>query len=305
MFELKRSSLVALALVGAALLACKKNSSGTAATGSAELAAPETAGVKFQKKVPGVGSKRVESSQNDLDFSIDFKRAGKTIAGGRFKKNEVEKKRIEVTGINATSVTKVRVTYTEKYDEESRGNASPRKKPSPVAGKTYDVDSTGGKIEVTDEHDRPVPKRERDVVAKDWRSLGKPDKMAALIPDHPLVEGEKLPVSQDLVRDLFGSNDGDDTSIDKATFTFRGTKQDGQKTFGQFDVVLKIAMTSKKDDLIMSMDLGGKLSVDTAGSQLVDLTLKGPFTMKGVSRTAQGELEGSGSMNASASSRPE
>jgi hypothetical protein len=112
-------------------------------------------------------------------------------------------------------------------------------------------------------------------------------------------------VTQALVRQLFDANDGDDVSIDKASFTFRGTKQDGQKKYGQFDVALKIAMTSKKDDMIMTMDLAGELSVDTVTSQLVDRTLKGPFTMKGIGKSARGELEGSGSMNASASAHPE
>jgi hypothetical protein len=306
MAKLQGRSYLPLFLVVSALFACKKSGPAAAEqTGSATPASEVPSGVTFAKALPAVGTKRQESSRNDLDFSIDFKRAGNRITGGHFKKSAGEKRRVEVLATNATSVTKIRVTYDEKYDGESRGTAEPKKRPSPVAGKTYVVDSSSGKIEVRGENDARVPKRESDIVAKDWKSLGKPDKMAALIPDRPLAEGEKLPVSADLVRDLFNADDGDETSVDNASFTFRGTKQEGAVRYGQFDVTFKISMTSKKQDIAMTLDLAGKLAVDTATSQLGEITLKGPLSMKGISKSAHGELEGSGTMNASMSSKPE
>jgi len=306
MAKLQPRSFLPLFLVFSALIACKKSGpTATEQTGTATPVSETPAGVTFQKALPTVGSKRQEASRNDLDFSIDFKRAGKRITGGHFKKSVGEKRRVEVLATNATSVTKIRVTYDEKYDGESQGTAEPKKRPSPVAGKTYVVEHSGGKVEVHAENDGRVTKRERDIVAKDWKSLGKPDKMAALIPDHPLAEGEKLPVSAELVRDLFGSDDSDETTVDNASFTFRGAKQEGAVRYGQFDVTLKISMTSKKQDIAMTMDLSGKLTVDTTTSQLGEISLKGPLTMKGISKSAQGELEGSGTMNASMSSKPE
>ncbi len=296
------TSFVAVLACGAALLACKKGSTGDGtAAASAEPAAP--AGVLFSKKVPTVGAKRTEDSKNDIDLQIEVKRAGRVIHTGTFKKNEREKKRVEVLAANDTAVTKVKVTYLEKYDAEAEGKGSLKKKPSPVDGKTYEVEAVNGSIEVHGENGKTPRSKEKKVVQDDFKDLGKPDKFTAFIPTRPLQEGEKLPVTADIVREMFGSKKDDEMSVDGATFTFRGTRTEGTLTYGTFDVSFKMTATPKGEDLGMIMDLEGKVTVDTATSWPIEMTLKGPITMKGKSDKAGAELEGKGSMTTGVSAR--
>jgi len=300
----RTTTLLAALLTLGALLACKKSGSSAEATGTGAAAVAEApaAGTTFTKKVPAVGTKRNEESKTDLKFNIKFKRAGKVIHGGDFEKTEVEKTRGEVLAVSDDAVTKVRITFIEKYASEGSGKGAPKKKTSPVTGRTYEADAAGGKLVVTREDGKAMSAAERKIVEKELKSLGKPDKMAAFIPDRPLIEGEKLPVTQAIVREMFGGGDDeDDVSLDQASFTFRGTRTEGGNTRGLFDVSFKITVSPKGDDMGMLMDLTGKLAVDTATSQVLELSLKGPITMRGKDTRAQGELEGEGSMSTSVS----
>jgi hypothetical protein len=299
----RASTLLAALVTLSALLACKKTDSSAEGTGTGAAAVAEPpAGTTFTKEVPKVGTKRNEESKTDLSFNIKFKRAGKVIHGGDFEKTDVEKTRSEVLAVSDDAVTKVRVTFIEKYAAEGSGKGAPKKKSSPVTGKTYEVEAVGGKLVITREGGKPMSAAERKVVEKELKSLGKPDKMSAFIPNRPLIEGEKLPVTQAIVREMFGGGDDEDeVSVDQATFTFRGTRNEGGKTHGLFDASLKITVSPKGEDMGMLMGLTGKLVVDAATSQVLQVSLKGPITMRGKDTRAQGELEGEGSMSTSVS----
>ena len=291
------TAFVAVVACTGALLACKKGSTGEA-TPAASAEAQKTPGVLFSKKVPGVGAKRTEDAKNEIEVQIEAKRAGRVIHSGAFKKNEREKKRVEVLAANDTAVTKVKVTYLEKFDAEAEGKAALKRKPSPVSGKSYTVEAVNGSVEVHSDSGGSVPSKEKKIVADDFKDLGKPDKFTSFIQSRPLLDGEKLLVTADIVREMFGSKDGDEMSVDSATFTFRGTRTEGPLTYGTFDVSFKLTASPKDQDLGMVMDLEGKVTVDTATSWPIEMNLKGPLTMKGKSDKAGVELDGKGSMTA-------
>jgi hypothetical protein len=302
-----RTTATLVIVCGLALLACKKSSSssGTGTSTTAVAAEDPSAGVRFTKKIHPVGTKYVEGFHNELSFDIDAKQAGKKIRSVTMKKIEQSKRRIEVMAINEVAVTKIKVTYVEDFKGESEGSAEPKKKPSVVSGKTYVVEGKGSFFEATTESGGTPTAAEKKILEKHFKSLGKSDRISAFLPDRSLQLGEKIPVTPELVRYMFESDDDEELSIDSAAFTFRSTRTDGARTLGTFDVGIKVTANSKKDELGMIMEFDGKLTLDKDTSWADELTMKGPLTIKGKSARAGLEIDGKGSATMTATQAPQ
>lgn len=291
----RRLALTAL-LVCCSTPACNKlKSSLTGSSAAPAASAPAAAaGTKFTIRVPAKGTTQVSDVNTTLQFSMAAMGAGRVLKKLDMKQVDHDKTTQKVLAANDKGPTSVQVTYNQRVENDSKGGkTSPDK--SPVQGKTYIATlKKGGKIVVTTPDGKPVKKAEAKIVRQDQSDLGKTDPFTKLLPNHPLEKGEQLKVTKDLASKLLGAEDMK-TDVDKVSFTFQGTKQDGARTEGLFE--LKMQVTGYPDPTTgLQMKIHGTVAIDTATGWPISMHIVGPIQIKGGDMKHQVQLQGQGKM---------
>jgi hypothetical protein len=243
---------------------------------SAPASAPATGGHVFRVKVPAVGTRALETETDTMSLAISvFLPNAKAPHKSDMSEREVTEKIVEVLAANADAVTKVKVTY-KAHSKVKKEDGADTSKPSPVQGKTYIVEGKDGTVQVTLPGGSPAPEEAAKLVAKDFKRLGKPDRMQKAMPSTPIEVGARVDsLGEALREDLVGDDEPDATAtIDKSIVTLTAVREEGGAKLGVFDVELEVLATKK--DLAMRFSVKGKVEVGLADSIPVAMSFESP-----------------------------
>lgn len=241
----------------------------SAAPAPLKTAAPPADPVTFTKKAPAVGDKREEEEKSDLQLQMTVTIPGAPPSTQDLTSHETKRKQVEALAVKGDAVTKVKVTYREvtRVTGEHEGA-------TPISGKTYVVDSAGGKITVNDttgRHARPDEARE---VEKDFKNLGQGDPLVASLPTTPLVPGTRLDSMatafvEYLERDAAKKGS---MKVSNAVVSFR--EKEGDE--GIFDI--SFTLTMGESPVSMNADLRGTFRLRVSTAQPTKMEMKGPIS---------------------------
>ncbi len=212
----------------------------------------------------------------------------------QMRSTKTEKKTVTVLDATEYAITRVKVAYQEKAEAETRGGAKEERHASPLAGKTFVATAKDDQITVTDEKGASVTAAVRDEVADDQGGLGRPHPLHQLFPDRPLRLGEKLEPPPAVLSSILQVGGEGGPQVESGTFTLR-TVEAGVATF---DAALTLRVRGTGDEPTMTMELAGKLAVDTATGWPTVMTLEGPVTL-GEGGGPVGRISGRGTMKMS------
>lgn len=286
-------ALIPLAAIAAMFAGgCEKKADMTTDAAPVATAAVET-GTTFVRVKPAVGDKREEDAVMGMDLAMEIDPGtGKTIKQD-MKMSETTKTTKELLALNGDVPSKVKVTYTS-VDSKMTEMGKEKAKPSPIAGKTYIIEAKDGKTVITSGDGKTPPAVETKEIEKNFKSLGKPDPIAAALPTTPLKPGEKVDsLAKALVAFMNDKETSDDSpKVSDAVVTFKEKSGD--------DAVFDISLKMDKNDpaMTMSMPLTGQMKISTKTSEPSHIELKGPITMKsGDDPKSKAKVNGSGTMS--------
>ncbi len=294
-------STLAISLVLLAPACSKKGADASASASASASAAAAPAGTTITFTVPKPGTKLEEKDAMAMNFSIAATQNGKNVMNANIANKQAHDSAKEVLASNDVGPTKVRISYTRREETETNIRGKEHTKKSPLEGNTYVVERKGDEVTVTREDGKKVSKKEADEVKKDNHDLGKPDPFRKLLPDRPLVKGEKIDASKDAIRDLFSNGEDDAKPMDVASaeLVFQGTKSDGKHTAAMFD--MKVAVTGHPDKTMgLQMQLVGTVSVDVATGWPIAVSMSGPLVVNGEDAAHHVQISGEGKMTMSA-----
>ena len=156
----------------------------SAAAGSA-AAAPSGDGLKVPRTEHKVGDKVTEVTTQDMAITaevgpgttIDVKQTG--------SKTELK----EIMAVDGGVVTKLKIGYSAMSESQTVAGKT-EDKPSPLAGKTYLVWREGDEVKVSNEDGSAPSAEEIKKVAKDNKSVGKPEPMEDFVASRTWKVGE-------------------------------------------------------------------------------------------------------------------
>lgn len=265
-------------LLLSSIVGCKKDEpvktdpSTTAGSTSAAVAAP--AGVTFTKKAAAVGDKRDEETSVDADIAINLDMGNGKPTKIDGKEHETAKRSTEVLAVSGDAPSKVKVVF-GTVEKKSTDDGKEKIKPSPISGKTYIVDSSSGKLVVTDDKGKAVPPVEAKEVEKHAKNVNKMNPMTASIPTTPLKPGDKVEGFANAFTDFMSKEDSDEVKITNAVVTFK--EQAGDE--GVFD--LKFTVVSDDKNATANIDFTGTARVLVKTALATKVELKGPITITG------------------------
>ena len=221
----------------------------------------------------------------------------KTVSGSRLNETKAQsqkskKKNTEVLESTDEAITKVKVTYTENNEIETKDGKTETTK-SPLAGNTYIVAFADGELKCTTEDGKEVLGEALEELKKDQKSLGKPDKLSSFISGKELKIGQEITIPPEAMKDIFEGNDEINKEKSSATVKLLEILKKDGLTLAKFEFKLTLVGTpSPEMNMILAMT--GTLTVDTSTSWPIDMTLTGPVTISGGNE--QFSMDGKGTM---------
>jgi hypothetical protein len=306
-----RSPLALLTLLSLSLASCGKvaeDERATTATGSASSAvAPATQAPPAQARVDtltitfavlAAGTTREDRSTEATAFKI-------TMDGGARGPVEVDQSetkskvtRTEILATDGKAVTRARVTYVSEKKTVLKNGEEQTQPANPTTGKTYSLELKGGKLLITDEQGKRVPKGEDAAVRRSNPRFGQPDPVAAALPDKPLGVGDKVDALasafEGFVKDRDDGKDGKNPmAVSGVEVKLASVEQPGPDAVGVFSIAL--TMGSPKDNkevLGMQAPLEGTMRVRARDGRVLSVALAGPITI--ASTNPKFKMSGSG-----------
>lgn len=258
---------------------------------------PAVDGYVFKKKMPAVGAKFVEEELKTMSLTLNVtppKAGAKAIKVVKSERESVEKA-VEVLAVSADAVTKVKVTYKAHSKIETEGGVD-TPKTSPVAGKSYVVESKNGAVSVLSDRGAPVPEAEAKEVKGDFKSLGRPDRMQNALPDTPIKVGDKVESLAQALRDRMSKDDEDDEStkvtVEKSTITLARVNDAGPVKTGVFSVQLDLLM--EKPEMVMRMKMAGEVEARMDSGQVVSMSFQAPLMVNSPAKASGPKVSGVG-----------
>lgn len=250
--------------------------------------------IRFSRRVPKKDQVIVDENSMELTMSISVKQGDKVLSEANMRQGEVMKKKTTVLASDDWTVSRVRCEYQEKSSTESADGGEQNKKVSVASGKTYIVSAKNGELEVTDVDGEAVTKKEREEVQKDHDDLGKPNRMADLLPDRPIAIGEKLTPPTNVIRSMMKSGD-DAMDIKDVSLTLKSVEGSGASRTAVFDMALTVGGAKKKGSPPIEMNLSGTLKLLVESTLPLEITLNGPISLSasegGASVRAKGQAK--------------
>jgi hypothetical protein len=261
----------------------------TKAADTQPVAAKPGEGTVFAKRPPAVGDKWEDkvSMTMSMETSVDPDGSGK-VQKATMEKVETETRQEEVLAVQGEAVTKVKVVFVEKT-ASIKEEGKERKRPSPVAGKTYVVEAKDGKITVLLDGDRPAPAMQAKVVKDAYETLGKVDPLYAGVPRRPLKPGDKVEELAKAMKE-FVLIRAKEMEVSNVSVVFQGTK-DGE---GVFDAEMSLAAVEKP--MRFDMKLKGQARMGLTTGQPSATILKGPLSVGSTEGDAKMKISGAGNV---------
>ncbi len=262
-----------------------------ASAGSASLAA-ET--VTFTEKKLQPGAVRTESSRMKMNLNLAVSVGGVQL--GTFKQTEAEvtRKLEKVLAVKGGVPNEISVTY-KKAIKVKTARGQTRTKAKEIQGKSYKVKGGPAGSTVVYLDGKAPGGKEVGLVRKDYKSLGKPDRMEQNLVGRQLTKGQRAPFLESTLREFVAGGKADE--VRDLKIIFKGTRSCAGFQCGVFDISL--TMGAKIDaNAEMSMTLNGEIMVRVEGAWPVSINLKGPVSMQGsnVSDGRKMEMKGGGEM---------
>lgn len=240
--------------------------------------------VTITKKMPRVGLTRVSSEENNMRFSISG-------GGGSLSLNATgsKKKTEKLLAVTGSTPTKVRVTF-HKITKVEVQNGMTRKVPSPIAGKTYEVEATASQVAVTGPGGKAVPEAERAAVAEEYRSFGKPNFMLDGLPTDPIQIGARVPSMEEAMKKSFresmSGKPGEQWQISDPIVTLAGQGRVAGARVAFFDFSMSMTLTQGAG-FTMTMHQKGRVTVRLADGWPIQMSMKGPMDIMGKANAGQ------------------
>ncbi len=240
--------------------------------------------IVFTKKVPAVGTivEEKQSMQMEMELVLDMK--GSKPITIEIGKTDTQVKREKVLATDGKATTKLEVTYVSK-EEMEKEKGTEKTKTSPVLGKTYVVELKDGKPYVTTDKGLPAPPAEAAIVAKENKSIGKPEPTTEGMPDGPIKVGEKVDSLARAIKERVNEGDAEISDVSVKLKEIR--TGDGGKE-GVFEVAITFSMDKPGEPMKMKMELSGTMSLRRDDTWPVSLELGGPITMGGHDESTKG-----------------
>jgi len=223
---------------------------------------PTGARLKLPSQAPQTGAKI--TTADAMEMHMDIEANGQKMA---MTQSKVEKNTIEVLAATPEAMTKIRVVYGERSQQQTM-NGQAKANPDPLAGHTYVVEAKDGKISATREG-HPASADESAELEREWKSLGQQEKMAKLMASREFVVGERVALTGDEMKALM-DDESDKSAVVDAAITLTGV-EGAQATFSM-EMTFQV-----KDGPPLSIPLRGTVVVDAQKGWPLEFKMEGPI----------------------------
>ncbi|MCO5167257.1 MAG: hypothetical protein M9894_12965 [Planctomycetes bacterium] len=239
---------------------------------------------------PAEGSTRTDTKHMEMKLNLVVRLNGQVVQDANMSMREDEETAVTVQAVTGDAASKVQVEYRRAEKVQAQDQVEERAT-SPTLGKTYVVERKGEELTVTAADGSAPPEEEQEVVAKDQRDLGKPDRFFRLLPKEPVTVGQVIAVSPEDAREVFPP---DDMEVKRFQLKLAGV----QEGVARFEVEM-LAGGEPTEGMTMTFDLKGDFLVRVADGRPLSLTLAGPMEMKGLQEEEGTKVEfgGKGTMS--------
>lgn len=193
------------------------------------------------------------------------------------------RKRVEVFGATPRIVTRARVAYLEHVVVEhvvvEHLDLTERRRASPLQGKAFLLDVTGGALTVTGPDGAPVAPEDEQAVRAAEKRFGRGDSLPMVLAQLEFRAGEAVEVPPALAARLFGG----EHDVTQLALTFVEHRADR----AHFAMVLR--MTDARAGTTTATTLAGTLEVETETAQLCEMRLAGTVHVTGAT-SAEGTV---------------
>lgn len=282
-------------------LACQKSegdhpaaaaSASAKASASAATVVPEMPkvdpGVSFGKKPFAAGLKRTMTVTTESDMSI--KMGKNSMQMKETAKTEKDEEILEAEGL---ALKKVRVTYKDASKTTAEDGKAGKERKLPTHGKTYIVTMANGKRVVLTDKEKPAPKAEADLVAKEYDHFGEPEPIVTALTGHTYKPGDDVPeLAKALATELADADEKkkEEVRVEGLKVTFKG-KEGNIGTFTTQGTLHAGAGPFK-----MNIALSGTLRVRLDSGWPDAMKLAGPIALELNEKDKKAGVEGSGTM---------
>ncbi len=249
--------------------------------------------VSIQSSPLPVGTVITEHQKSSINLNIQI------TAQGQDQKKEVKEngqriKSVTVKGNNKLTYNKVEVTYKDATQAKTGAQGT-----MPVAGKTYLVDISSGKLKISDKKGQEPPVQELEILRKDFRNLGKANPFITGLPKEPLKIGQRIDINKELLSYMFDGDTQNTNGMDlsKSFLKLKKVKKVKGKEVATFELVLYLK--GQQGPMNMLMDLKGEINLFTSGGHPTTITLAGPINMDAGEKGGPMVLRGKGTMKVS------
>ncbi|MFO0588576.1 MAG: hypothetical protein U0441_13590 [Polyangiaceae bacterium] len=232
---------------------------------------------------PAVGDKREDKESSNMDMTLSITMGAKS---KELKMNMVESttRQEEVLAVADKAVTKAKVTYVDKTKSQTEDGKEKKAKKNPLVGKTYILELKDGKLAITDEKGKKVPKAEEDQIRKDNSHFGKPDPFTSAIPTKPMEVGKPVPELSTAIQEQMAahdsSNEKDKLNVGDVEVKLASIEGSGADQQGVFDVKLTLSSPkSGKNPFEMKIMMAGQLKVRAKDGWPTSFKASGPLEM--------------------------
>jgi hypothetical protein len=262
-----------------------------------EAEAPKARTFQFQKKQPAAGD--VSTAQQRMVLKLDFVLSGPDIEPTPIKTSSTSVSHYSTTVLAARKgiVDRVKLAFSEMYDDEVGEEGKTERKAGPASGKTYLASWEKGRVVVTDEAGKPISQEEREAIQGSLPKLGKPDPVEAALPETPLRVGDSLDrFAKVFEKEVLTSSSAGSVRFGKTRIRLAEIVQDARGDVGVFSMSTTMTLQDAEAPFVMIVPMEGKISFRAKGARVLEFSLGGPARMEILQamRAAGLTVEGSG-----------
>lgn len=242
--------------------------------------------VEFAFKERSEGSERIESEKLTMAMDLTVKRDGEVIQSAR---QAFSKETLIVSTVlesRGGKPTKYKVHY-----KVARETEMGLPQTTSVHEKSYMVSPGEPKPEITYTSGKTPQDTEKDVVARDFRQIGKGNVLQGLLNGKTMKSGDTIDAPLDVAKRILGGDVGTsgDFEAETITFTMTGTREVNGSPCAAF-LARVVATRTSPAAAKMKLHLTGELLVSSNCDPLL-LDLKGTATIDSGQKAKPGQVE--------------
>ena len=254
----------------------------------------------FTRKAPRVGEVVTESKELTMNLNTTVKLSGEVIGSESVENQEIGKRSQEILKANKEKITKIKVTFLKKEESEKTGEATPKIKQSPVAGKTYIIEAgpEGNKTILYEDGKIPANK-EMELLEEEFLYIGKEEDENEALINTPLEIGKPVKALEMKILEKMGMDLGEEASRIKVSTILTGKRKCGPFECAVFAISMKFS-GKIENNVNISMNLKGEFLIILEGARPYAMNLQGPVLIEGeeMMKSEKMEIKGKGTMKA-------